>query len=81
MVHDEGYFGVVAVNWSDDDIHPIAIDFVAVGASTDPSETCEVYDLWANGKLIGNYEGKFLVIGIKPHDNAALKIVCPSIHR
>lgn len=81
MVHDGGFFGIVAVNWSDDDVHPIAIDFVKIGASIDPSETCEVYDLWAGGSHIGNYEGKFLVTGINPHDNVSLKIVCPSVHR
>jgi alpha-galactosidase len=54
QVSDGGYFGIVGVNWSDLHAHPIAIDFVGIGATTDPTATCQVHDLWTGGH-VGNY--------------------------
>ncbi|TNV78235.1 hypothetical protein FGO68_gene567 [Halteria grandinella] len=71
-----GYYGLVAVNWNDLESKPISIDFKSLGLTKSSEEYCSVYDLWNKGVHIGNYQGKYLIPNIDPHDNVALKIKC-----
>lgn len=67
---------MVAVNWDDHDSHPLALEFVKIGAASSELDECEVHDLWT-GTHIGNYRSQFFVPEtIAPHDNVALKIRC-----
>jgi len=76
QVHDGGFFAVVAVNWDDEEAHPLTIDFAEIGAADDSMTECVVIDLWT-GNHIGTYRGKYMeAVPIKSHDNVSLKIKC-----
>ncbi len=76
QAHDDGFFAVVAVNWDDEEAHPLSIDFVEIGAADDQFTECQVIDLWT-GNHIGNYRGMYMeAVPIKSHDNISLKIKC-----
>ena len=40
QVHDDGFFAVVAVNWDDEEAHPLSLDFFEIGAADDQLTEC-----------------------------------------
>lgn len=76
QAHDGGFFAAVAVNWDDEEAHPLTIDFKEIGAAEDELTECQVIDLWT-GNHIGTYRGNYMEpVPIKSHDNVSLKIKC-----
>ena len=55
QAHDGGYFGIVAVNWHDEQAKPLTLDFVEIGATGSTNSSCELTDLWT-GNVIGTFQ-------------------------
>ncbi|CDW88128.1 melibiase family protein [Stylonychia lemnae] len=69
------YFGILVVNWNNDEMDSVLLDFVTMGIAGNPYYNCQVSDLWT-GTLVGTFKRTYLVKDVLPHDNKALKIKC-----